>query len=89
MGERGGGLAIALGRRPRHPVARGSGACTLLAYTTFADTGPDGVWGYVDYEGSIMDNRNVLLARDSFGDVAYLYLRHPIERGEIVRFRSH
>ena len=32
-----------------------------------------------------MDNRNVLLARDSFGDVAYLYLRHPIERGEIVR----
>ena len=32
-----------------------------------------------------MENRNLLLARDSLGDVAYIYLRHPIERGEIVR----
>jgi hypothetical protein len=32
-----------------------------------------------------MENRNLLLTRDSLGDVAYIYLRHPIDRGDVVR----
>jgi hypothetical protein len=32
-----------------------------------------------------MDNRTVLLTRDSFGDCAHIYLRHPISRGDVVR----
>jgi|WetSurMetagenome_2_1015567.scaffolds.fasta_scaffold1411247_1 hypothetical protein len=32
-----------------------------------------------------MENRSLLLTRDSVADVAYLYLRHPVIRGDIAR----
>jgi uncharacterized protein YuzE len=32
-----------------------------------------------------MENHSLLLTRDPVADVAYLYLRHPIGRGDIVR----
>ncbi len=32
-----------------------------------------------------MENCSLLLTHDSVADVAYLYLRHPISRGDIAR----
>ena len=32
-----------------------------------------------------MENRSLLLTHDPVADVAYLYLRHPIDRGDIFR----
>jgi hypothetical protein len=32
-----------------------------------------------------MENRSLLLTNDSVADTAYIYLRHPISRGDVVR----